>query len=629
MALALRIKNRFKFSTVSTLDLSSLKQWLFGGGGLSGTQVIDAKGDETRTLHPARAYHFDGTDDYIDSGYTMGASLTTITVCAWVRLDSLGSFQHIMGNINSGLDEQFTFRVDSDNKAQIGTYDGSQHQAKSTTTLTTTQWYFLAGTFDGSDYKIYVNGTLEATTTDSTFAAETATDYFIGARNGPGGSADLFFDGKMYGFALWESVLTDSEIQNIYNDHNYKASPNVMFKMDESAGTTAYNSGSDANDGTITNATLSTFHHTDDSLGYSWQNQVGYSDGAGGVLIPRDESNTANDAAGNALDYTGRAKYNADLVESSCITLDGVDDFVDIGNEGSSIKSISFWVKIDSDSTTYYVLDLNGTDYITIVSGTVTVNGFAAATTTIYVNDAVSSSIPDTTDFHHVAISSDTGFTASDMDIGRLEGTGFFAGQLADIRTYTAEITAGNVSTIYGGDTLGTEVILLPCAEGNGSTLYDVSGNDNHGTITGASLSSNTQDVFHWNIRKGFEEYDDDATGNVIIRVPYKSDASQITPTISGYTKNQNNPAGDYHNQAETKLKLPIVIPALLLHGTFWMNDSKVLQSRNYSDIDRDFNTKNITLADISTNRQRKNLVTYKPALSGSDLTNVKSLLNH
>ena len=61
--------------------------------------------------------------------------------------------------------------------------------------------------------------------------------------------------------------------------------------------------------------------------------------------------------------------------------------------------------------------------------------------------------------------------------------------------------------------------------------------------------------MYHANIISGFEEYVDDATGLIVIKVPYLASGGQITPTIAGFTKIQNHPAGAFHNGAETKFK--------------------------------------------------------------------------
>jgi len=156
---------------------------------------------------------------------------------------------------------------------------------------------------------------------------------------------------------LWDVLLSDG----------------TLLKCDEGDGITSYDSSGNANHGTITNATLGTFHATfTDGNGSDYQNTVGYSE-AGSVFVPRDESNTDLDVSGNPLQYEGRVPYDSLLVESNCGTFDGIDDYIDaphlIGTEtvvssgGTATPSISVG-RIDFTAGTCWDLQLSdGTVY--------------------------------------------------------------------------------------------------------------------------------------------------------------------------------------------------------------------------------------------------------------------------
>jgi len=157
-----------------------------------------------------------------------------------------------------------------------------------------------------------------------------------------------------------------------------------------------------------------------------------------------DQTSNSNNGTFGGTPYW--SKYN----KGRCLVLDGSTDYIDIGNEGSSIKSIFIRFKPNSiTATTDYLIDLNGTDYITIVNGTITVNGFGGASTNIFVNGIDISTIANAIDFHDILIVSDTGFTASDLDIGRLEGTGFTSGLISEVFISTTELTASEASQLY------------------------------------------------------------------------------------------------------------------------------------------------------------------------------------
>lgn len=129
--------------------------------------------------------------------------------------------------------------------------------------------------------------------------------------------------------------------------------------------------------------------------------------------------------------------------------------------------------------------------------------------------------------------------------------------QLSDIRIFNRALSSEEVTQIYRGQTITSGLVArYPMQEGGLSgKAYDVSGNNNHGTLTNFTLSdgwANVQNFNHYNQKMGYESYTDDGTGLIEIRVPYKVDGTLITPTIAAYTKQSNNPGREYnHSQIE------------------------------------------------------------------------------
>lgn len=447
-----------------------------------------------RAMQPGRAYDFDGSTDYIDLGSALNIGGEN-TIAFWIK--TADTNWATFGNSGSNyfilfLTDTFYFRG--------GTGGGP---ARCAATIAD-EWTHLAVARTGSTIKFYINA-VEQTVSGTVASGADSTFRYLGF-SGVG----AFLDGTHFDCRAYDSVLTLSEIQELYTlaaDALPNKSTVLHLKCDDTHSTIAYDSSGNGNDGTKTGTIAASFHLESANVPWSWQNDKGYSD----TLVPRDESAKTLDVLGASLDYTGKCPRNAQLIQSHCATLDKTNDFVDCGDLSASVKSIAFWIKPDSvTATTDYVIDLNGTDYITIVNGTVTINGFAAATTATYVDGAAASTV--TVAWHHVVITSDTGFSASDCDIGRLEGTGFLGGSIAGVRLFSDELTAAEALSEYNreGTTLDNQIAYWPMAEGAGSTHYDVSGNDNHGTITGHTEADYwqtvTQDEFHYNASKGFGE---------------------------------------------------------------------------------------------------------------------------
>ena len=132
------------------------------------------------------------------------------------------------------------------------------------------------------------------------------------------------------------------------------------------------------------------------------------------------------------------------------LSFDGSNDYVDIGNVFNGVKTISFWIHIDDiTSNTDQVIDLNGTDYIKIVNGEVTVNNIE--TPTYYVNSVSGEQTISAVDtWYHVVITTATGINVNDMDIGRLEGEiDFMDGLIDQVALWNTTFSINQVRSLY------------------------------------------------------------------------------------------------------------------------------------------------------------------------------------
>jgi hypothetical protein len=125
----------------------------------------------------------------------------------------------------------------------------------------------------------------------------------------------------------------------------------------------------------------------------------------------------------------------------------GSSMYVDIGACYNGVKTIAMWVKPDAVNVTDEPIDLNGTDYLTIVNGTLTKNGFAGGTQVLYVN-GVAAATTVTAAWTHIGITDTTGRNASDFDIARLNAD-YYDGMAADVRLYNIVLTAEQMKSLY------------------------------------------------------------------------------------------------------------------------------------------------------------------------------------
>ena len=164
--------------------------------------------------------------DYIDVGSSLDVT-GTVTFSAWINIDSAATGGNIL----------FSSGTTSGNHIQIG-YNRGGYEGRilvSTTAsywdtdntvmssvLNLNTWYHLVVTkvWDGSDNvnNIYIDGSLDSSSPSigNYWGANTTTNTLIGV----GGSSFLqykYFDGKLDELAIWNTALTASQIQSIYD----------------------------------------------------------------------------------------------------------------------------------------------------------------------------------------------------------------------------------------------------------------------------------------------------------------------------------------------------------------------------------------------------------------------------
>ncbi|MFF4775465.1 LamG-like jellyroll fold domain-containing protein [Microtetraspora fusca] len=192
----------------------------------SGTTVADASGSGNTGTASAtswtagkygKALSFNGTSSWVTVNDSPSLKLTNkITMEAWVKPTSISGWHTILMKEVSPDDGSYALYASiTDNKGvpigpgtdlQIGGYyDGSE----SLTKLPTNTWSHVAGTYDGTSTKIYVNGSFAGETTLSGDVATGAAPLRIGGNN-PFGE---YFNGLIDEVRIYNTALTQGQIQ--------------------------------------------------------------------------------------------------------------------------------------------------------------------------------------------------------------------------------------------------------------------------------------------------------------------------------------------------------------------------------------------------------------------------------
>lgn len=253
-------------------------------GVIAGTSII---APQTSSFTNTHSILLDGIDAYVDCGSngTLNFERTdSFSFSFWVKRNSTGTNDVMVARQNAtGNQRGYFVNLNTSDRLVIqlrrDTSNNSQRlNVQSTTLINTTNWYHIAITYDGTStvnsFKMYIDGERDVITnklgTLSASIQVPSAVFCIGSlHTGVAAAADALMDE----IAVFDSVLTDGgvsegqtaggEIAEIYNSGTpndlTSLSPISWWRFEEGSGTSATDSGSASNTGTLENtATFST-----------------------------------------------------------------------------------------------------------------------------------------------------------------------------------------------------------------------------------------------------------------------------------------------------------------------------------------------------------------------------------
>ncbi len=193
----------------------------------SGTSVSDGSGNGltgaiaggaswTASGRFGGGLNFDGIDDRVTVGSSSLLNLTTGTVEAWVRLDTMGRWHGVVakGNANSDASHNYAIEIDDSNFVNCLIGNGtSSNTVRSTTQIAGQQFQHVACTWDGSQLRLYINGALNRSVTQTMTPAGNSSPLYIGQY---GGNVDRF-DGVIDEVRIYNVALSLAQIQSDMN----------------------------------------------------------------------------------------------------------------------------------------------------------------------------------------------------------------------------------------------------------------------------------------------------------------------------------------------------------------------------------------------------------------------------
>ena len=166
---------------------------------------------------------FNGSNSYIYAANSVQQPTKNFSASVWVYLNSNPSGGYgIVGNFKSGASPQVGWviaRSSADTKFSFwadGTANSNGGKVVGTTVIQTGVWYHVVGTYDGTNVKIYVNGSLENSVAYSSTPGTTDQPLVIGRWYG--NYNDYYTDGQIDQVRIFSKALSASEVLTLFNE---------------------------------------------------------------------------------------------------------------------------------------------------------------------------------------------------------------------------------------------------------------------------------------------------------------------------------------------------------------------------------------------------------------------------
>jgi hypothetical protein len=194
----------------------------------TGTLAADSSGNNnnltmssssawTATGKNSKAASFNGTTNSQAANSSTLAIAATGTMEVWFKPNTLGQWHGLIskGNNNTDSAHNYALEIDSSNKASCTLGDGAAitNIISTAALLSTTAFTHIACTWDGTNIKIYINGTLDKTAAQTVTPASNTSPLFIGQF---GGGNDIT-NGVIDDVRLYNRALSSTEVTTDMN----------------------------------------------------------------------------------------------------------------------------------------------------------------------------------------------------------------------------------------------------------------------------------------------------------------------------------------------------------------------------------------------------------------------------
>lgn len=165
---------------------------------------------------------FNGTNSYIYASNSVQQPTTNFSASVWVLFHQIKtSSVGVIGNFKTGVTPQVGWAIAHQNGTPLqfwadGTANSNGGMVQSTSSIPTNEWIHVVGTYDGSNVKIYINGSLENTKSYTQTPATTDQPLVIGRWYGNFNGS--YTDGQIDQVRIYSKSLSSTEVTQLYNE---------------------------------------------------------------------------------------------------------------------------------------------------------------------------------------------------------------------------------------------------------------------------------------------------------------------------------------------------------------------------------------------------------------------------
>ncbi len=428
----------------------------------------------TKAQTGAYALEFGGTK-YVNCGNNASVSIsgTAISVEVWVYPTAFSTnlWENVIVNKLHNTSHGYNLRCGGNGIVEFYVSTNFSNTGFATSgegAIELNKWTHLAGTYDGANVKLYINGKLTVTTAFTQSIPAQDMPLIIG-NHGDTRWLDRPFIGKIDEVRLWNVARSEAEIKaNMYKEIGTHTNLKAYYKMSDGSGTSLNDNSGNSNTGTLVNSP-------------TWKLSGAFA-GPRQALDFDGTDDYVN--CGNTLNTSLTGTNNFTVEAWAYLTVSGGPFKTIIGNYGGN-SDLQFLLRIDAGIPRFFTSNSYGSFTYLQIDKNMPLNTWThfagtwdGTTMKFYMNGKLEKTGSQSGSFPAISNS---------VKIGYNSLSEYFSGKIDEVRVWNTTRTETQIRENMCKNMSGNETGLSAyyrMDQKDGTTLYDQTANALNGTLT-------------------------------------------------------------------------------------------------------------------------------------------------